>query len=340
MLVFADGSQFGTLGGGCVEAEVKRRALGLIDSGEPGLFTFNLDDDYGWDDGLICGGRMSVLADPIGSAHLDYFEAFHELVSHGDGCIEAIILDATRVPGARPGSRVLFGPSGQVIRWQRLDEVTDQLRDRLPELSRRVRPISSGAVAYLPVLPRSRLVIVGAGHVGQAVAQLAAQADFDIWVIDDRDRYANRDRFPTAERILVGDIGQILPSLDFDERTFCIIVTRGHSHDEEALYHLAGRPTQYLGMIGSKRKIRLIYDDLRAAGIPAEPLDRVHAPIGIDIGSQTVPEIAISIVAELIAVRNLARPRSLQTRTSQHLSDPPPPCDLSGMEATGSERSR
>ena len=308
MLVFADGSQCGTLGGGCVEAEVKQRALRLLDGGDAELLTFNLDDNYGWDDGLICGGRMQVLAEPLrpGDA-TEYFQTFLSLVERGDGCTEAVVVDVGRIPNTVAGSRVLFSSAGQVSDQRRVGELPESIRDQLPNLLERPRPTTRGGVAYLPVLPRCRLVIVGAGHVGQAVAELAVKSDFDIWVIDDRDRYANNGRFPRAERLIVGDIGRVLPDLETDSRTFCIVVTRGHSHDEEALLHLARKPTRYLGMIGSKRKIRLIFDDLIAAGIPQELLDRVHAPLGIDIGSQTVPEIAISIVAELIAVRNLGR---------------------------------
>ena len=99
------------------------------------------------------------------------------------------------------------------------------------------------------------------------MAALATGADFDIWVLDDRQRYANRERFPTAERILVGDIGRTLPELEIDSRTYCLIVTRGHSHDEEALYHLGPTQAGYVGMIGSKRKIKLIYEDLIARGV-------------------------------------------------------------------------
>ncbi|MCC6418608.1 MAG: XdhC family protein, partial [Gemmataceae bacterium] len=109
-------------------------------------------------------------------------------------------------------------------------------------------------------------------------------------------------------RLVVGDIGATLQELareDITPSVYCLIVTRGHTHDEEALYHLARTPAGYVGMIGSKRKIRLIYEDLRARGVPAEALAKVHAPLGFAIGSQTVPEIAVSIVAELIACRNL-----------------------------------
>ena len=127
------------------------------------------------------------------------------------------------------------------------------------------------------------------------------------WVLDDRDRYASPERFPTATRRLVGDIGTVLKELApaLTASTFAVILTRGHSHDEEALYHLAGTACGYVGMIGSKRKVRMIFEDLVAKGVSQEALARVHAPLGYDIGSQTVPEIAVSIVAELIACRNL-----------------------------------
>ena len=174
------------------------------------------------------------------------------------------------------------------------------------------RPAVQQGIAYLPILPRITLVIVGGGHVGAAVGRLAAEADFDVWVLDDRESYASRQRFPAARRLIVGDIGRTLQELaqsSITPSTFGIIVTRGHAHDEEALYHLATSRAGYVGMIGSKRKIKLIYEDLVARGVPPEALERVHAPLGFDIGSQTVPEIAVSIVAELIACRNLGTTR-------------------------------
>jgi xanthine dehydrogenase accessory factor len=120
--------------------------------------------------------------------------------------------------------------------------------------------------------------------------------------------YSSQERFPNAQRRIVGDIATMLKELrerEVTPATYALIVTRGHNHDEEALFHLATSKAGYVGMIGSKRKIRLIFDDLIAKGISAELLAKVHAPLGVDIGSQTVPEIAVSIVAELIAHRNL-----------------------------------
>ena len=162
-------------------------------------------------------------------------------------------------------------------------------------------------IAFLPVLPRCRLLIVGGGHVGKAVAELAAELEFDIWVVDDRAEFTSPERFPRAERRISGPIERVLPDLEITPDTYCLIVTRGHNHDEEALLHLADRGARYVGLIGSRRKIKLIFDDLLAEGVSREALAKVHAPLGIDIGSQTVPEIAVSICAELVAHRNLRR---------------------------------
>ena len=140
---------------------------------------------------------------------------------------------------------------------------------------------------------------------GQAVAELAARADFDVWVVDDRRQYANADRFPSAQRLIIGPIDELLRSIEIDDQTYALIVTRGHGHDQEALFHLAPTVAPYVGLIGSKRKIRMIFDGLRESGIAVSALERVSAPVGLDIGSESVAEIAVSIVAELIARRNL-----------------------------------
>ena len=161
------------------------------------------------------------------------------------------------------------------------------------------------------MLPRCRLIIVGGGHVGQAVGNLAAELDFDVWVVDDRQEYVTEARFPRAQRRIAGPMAEVLRDLEITPSTYCLIVTRGHNHDEEALYHLVDRGARYVGMIGSKRKIKLIFDDLAAEGISPEALDRVYAPVGLDIGSQTVMEIAVSITAELVAPSEFGRcPRS------------------------------
>jgi xanthine dehydrogenase accessory factor len=314
MLVFADGSQAGTLGGGCVEAEVKRRALRLLDGGVRELLTFQLDDNYGWDDGLICGGRMKMLVDPVRPGDdIAYFDTVASLVAKGAGGTEAVILDATKAGGGEPGDRFLFDEQGTLVAARAGEGAAPGVVAHLRSLDGRPRPYVEQGVSYLPFLKRCRLLVVGAGHVGQKVAELAAEVDFDVWVIDDRDEYCNPSRFPAAKRLIVGPVDTALSGLEIDAATYCLVITRGHNHDEEALYHLAETPAAYVGMIGSRRKIKLIFEDLVAEGISREALSRVHAPLGFDIGSQTVPEIAVSIVAELIARRNLGasepRPR-------------------------------
>lgn len=311
MLVFPDGRQVGTLGGGCVEAEVKRQALGTL-GGEGAatskVLTYHLDDNYGWDDGLICGGRMSILAEPLSRRSTQeriypYFKHFEHMVAAGAGCTEAVVISAEVAP---IGSRYLFDNAGRLVDQLGGAGPLAVVRQGLIPLERRPKAWHAHGVAYLPILPRVTLLLVGGGHVGQAVAKLGADVDFDVWVLDDRAAYASRERFPFAQRHLVGDIGQQLKELtpQITPSVYALIVTRGHGHDEEALYHLATSQAGYVGMIGSKRKIKLIYEDLLARGVPQAALEKVHAPLGFDIGSQTVPEIAVSIVAELIACRN------------------------------------
>jgi xanthine dehydrogenase accessory factor len=306
MLVFAEGSQAGTLGGGCVEAEVKRNALATAEHASPQVLAFQLDNDYGWDDGLICGGRMLVLVDPLRpGSNVDYFQEAHRVIGRGAGCLEAIVFDEGKSGLAAPAC-YLFDENNELLA-QRLNSqngVPATISENLPTLTTRPRPSAQSGIAYLPVLPRCRLLIVGGGHIGQAVSNMAADLDFDVWVLDDRDEYVTQDRFPRAKQRLCGPIGQSLRDLQVTPETYAIIVTRGHNHDEEALYHLIDRGARYVGLIGSKRKIKLIFDDLLAEGISSESLSRVYAPLGIDIGSQTVPEIAISILAELISHRN------------------------------------
>ena len=309
MLVFPDGSQVGTLGGGCVEAEVKRKALALLSEGRTEILTFTLDHDYGWDDGLICGGRMKMLVDPCRpGGEAAYYRDYAQLVESGQGCTEVVAIDEA-ASGVAEGTQLLFGRdgafvTGRVLNAGDLAVAQDAVAPQIRPIDARPRPYQAKGFSFLPQLPRCRLIIVGGGHVGQQVGALAAAVDFDVWAIDDRETYCSEERFPLAKQRLCGPFDDVLPNLEIGGDDFCIIVTRGHQHDEQALSHLANQPARYVGMIGSRRKIRMIFEDLVREGIPQEVLDRVHAPLGLDIGSQTVAEIAVSIVAELIAVRN------------------------------------
>ncbi len=154
-----------------------------------------------------------------------------------------------------------------------------------------------------PLEPTPHLYIVGAGHVGWHLGRLAIDAGFRMHVVDDREKFANIERFPGADEVVAEPIPAWLQRADLPPSAFVVVVTRGHTHDLEAMRALAGRDLRYLGLIGSRAKVRRIYDRLQADGMPAERLHRIHAPIGFDIGAVTPAEIAVSIIAEVIAVR-------------------------------------
>lgn len=257
MLVLADGHTRGTLGGGCVEAEVRTRAIAMLQRDESGLLEFSLDHDYGWDDGLICGGVMDIVVQSLDRSRLGPFE--RNLTD-----IRAGVATTIRVPYARAGEQTEYVEA---------------------------------------IEPPPALVIAGAGHVGQALARIAPDLGFVVTVIDDRPDYVSGERFPLASKRIVGDIEAELRGFPIDANTFVVVVTRGHQRDGQALAAVIDSPARYLGLIGSKRKIKAIYDDLHTRGVTFEKLSRVHAPIGFEIGAVSVPEIAVSIAAELVAVR-------------------------------------
>ena len=155
-----------------------------------------------------------------------------------------------------------------------------------------------------PIEPSPELYVIGAGHVGTHLAQLAQEVGFHVHIVDDREKFANRDRFPAATEVLAEDIPAWLARTNLTPHAYVVIVTRGHTNDLEALRALAPRDLRYLGLIGSRAKVARIYDALRADGMPVEHLKKVHAPIGLDIGAVTPQEIAVSILAELIAVKH------------------------------------
>lgn len=155
-----------------------------------------------------------------------------------------------------------------------------------------------------PIEPSPELYVIGAGHVGTHLARLAQEVGFHVHVVDDREKFANRERFPATTEVVTEDIPAWLARANLTPHAFVVIVTRGHTNDLEALRALAPRELRYLGLIGSRAKVARIYDALTADGMAAEHLTRVHAPIGLDIGAVTPQEIAVSILAELIAVKH------------------------------------
>lgn len=250
----------GTLGGGCLEDDARRRARELLARGGGAVLSFDLDHEDG--DGMICGGHMDVL-------------------------VEALRPGEDRDALAAAVQRLRGGADAEL-------SVRGELGGRPVEFRLRLEAPPN-------------LVIAGGGHVGRLVAELAQRLGFLVSVIDDRVRYANPRRFPPPARPVVGPIAETLRRWPIDARTYIVIVTRGHAHDEGALEAVLASPARYVGMIGSRRKVEAIFAALRDRGATDEQLARVAAPIGLDINAVTTEEIALSIVAQLTRVRRAVR---------------------------------
>jgi len=261
-IFFADGRIKGTLGGGCLEAEIQDRARRALLSGQPTAFDLVLDHDFGWDDGLICGGKVSGLILPRAA-------------------------DAAAV-------------------WRQVAQASEPLAWGVkPDFSVALLDERVGAWLYQEkVSPPLALWLAGSGHVAQAVAALALSLDFDVTVFDDRPALANPQYFPTATKFRVGYWEELLEEPLPARPVFGIIVTRGHQHDALVLREWIRRPFQFLGMIGSRRKKRLIFDQFLQDGLATEEqLARVQCPVGLDIQAVSVPEIALSVLAQLVKER-------------------------------------
>ncbi|MCH8015149.1 MAG: XdhC family protein [Acidobacteriota bacterium] len=161
-----------------------------------------------------------------------------------------------------------------------------------------------------PILPDPSLLLMGGGHLAQAIAEAAQRVSFKVSVVDDRASFANRERFPGVEETIVASFEESLDSIDVTENTFILIVTRGHGYDQVVLEKAIQSPARYVGLVGSRRKIRIILKNLLDKGIPPKTFSNLYAPIGLEIGSETPQEIAVSVIAELISLRKGVHQRS------------------------------
>lgn len=219
LLVREDGSLVGTIGGGCVEAEVWNAAREVIETSKPRHMSFSLGQDAAYDNGLICGGQLDVFVE----------------------CIN----------------------------------------------------------------PQPAAIIFGGGHISKSLAKVLDLAGFRVSVADNRETYANRERFPEADAVYSDEYEDLYPKLTVNESTYIVIVTRGHRDDMRILRWAVTTPSKYISMIGSKRKVIAVVHELEKEGLPREAFERVFAPMGLEIGAESPEEIAISVGAEMIAMRRL-----------------------------------
>lgn len=325
LLIRQDGTGAGTLGGGCVEGNVWYMAKTLLQSGQGALTTtYSLTEDIEARDGLLCGGSMQVLIDPIRDPS-SFLPLLREILDAYEGERAVALCTLTKAdddPRLRPGSKLLIREDGSysgALGDAPLDEeVRKRAADLLAQGTGAWFSISGGIEVLVETFASPPvLILMGAGHVNRAVAPLAKKVGFRVWVIDDRSEFASPDHFPEADGILAKDFLQGFAELKVNRNTYVVVGTRGHRDDDRALEAAARSPAGYLGMIGSRRKVLLIFQELMKRGIPRERIEAIHAPIGLDLHARTPVEIGVSIVAELMKFRFGGTGKSLKLGARQ-----------------------
>lgn len=306
-----DGSVVGTIGGGQLEYQAQQKALEVFKSEKSSMFHMKLTGKDVEDTNMICGGIVDIFLEPFfpkNPASLEVLEAIHRLLQTGRKGILLTWISEGLGAGYKK-SRAVIEKGGKIAgdlsdilhgNQMDIDKLTDTISPLLIELK---DGEGKKLVFFEPIIPDAVLYLFGAGHVSTYVAPLAHLVGFKVCVIDDRDEFANQKRFPMAEEIMVCSFAEAFERLTLHASSYVTIITRGHLYDRDVLRSALREETAYIGMIGSRRKRDKIYESLINEGFPKEAIEKVHSPIGLDIGAETPEEIAISIVAELVKVR-------------------------------------
>jgi len=309
-----DGLFKGTVGGGILEGKVQETARRIFRSKDPELHLFSLDSNISDSEGALCGGKISVLTDPYLSKHLPVFRAIRK---SAEARIPGILITAvTKAENDTLSvsrywiTETLIKSIPDEIKPFIETEITSLFRDSGSDDFREIKLPENGekqsGIVYLEhLIPPPRLIIAGAGHISKALTQVAGMLDFDITVIDDRREFANSGNVPFANHIIADDIGKTVARIDKGRDTYIVIVTRGHKDDRNALKACIDSDAAYIGMIGSKNKVAIMRREFIEKGWATQvQWDRIFAPVGIDINSITVEEIAVSIAAQLVQIKN------------------------------------
>ena len=294
MFVGEDKKIYGTVGGGRLENDAFEEALRLMESGTTKVLHIRMNATEVAQDGMLCGGNVDILLEPVEAKYRELYDAISLYLEKRK---KAVVI--TRFKDNRL-SKTLVGYDNTVIGEPLSEEestsVVNFMNERNPNMINETTVIE-------PLYKYSPLYIFGGGHVSQYLSIVAKLVDFYTVVIDDRPEFANKERFPDADEILVMDFESVFDRLSFTGNEYVVIVTRGHQYDASVLQEVLRHDFKYVGMIGSKRKVKIILENLRQMGFREELINKVHAPIGLDINAETPQEIAISIVAELIKER-------------------------------------
>jgi xanthine dehydrogenase accessory factor len=311
-LIVGDGATVGSIGGGCVEAEVWQEAQKVIEKGERRVLHFDLTSEQLAEGGLICGGNVDIFLEPLQEEFFTIYQEAARIRQKGGAAILATLISVDGAFTKEEGSKVLMKISGEKVGFllggvelenKILREGEILLKEKKPKVIVLNSENRKVEVLLEPIFSEPTVYIFGGGHVSEQLSPLAKKVHFKVVVIDDREMFANRTRFPEADEVIVSEFEECFNQLLIDDTSYVVIVTRGHLYDGFVLKQAVKTKARYIGMIGSKKKIRTLYQNLMEEGIAKDTLARVYAPIGIDINSETPEEIAVSIVAELIKVR-------------------------------------
>jgi xanthine dehydrogenase accessory factor len=303
----------GTVGGGAVELSVSHKSALAIQNGKSAYLRFNLENNISDHQAAICGGGMNVLLDASPEKHLSTFLAWEKSYRKRISGVLLTIIKKDKVENLQIDRRWITKENFQEMTLSINPEIAKQVNDMLNQTIRgdcRVIPLENDTeenehFAFIEtIVPQPRLLIAGAGHVGRALSHLAKLLDFEVIVWDERSDYANKENLPDADKIINGPIYDNLGSISVDKNTFIVIVTQGHKNDTEVLKTFIGSGAGYIGMIGSRNKISQVRDKFFSQGwATPEQWSKIHTPIGLQIHSKTVQEIALSIAAQLVLIR-------------------------------------
>lgn len=316
----------GTIGGGIVEGKIQKAAEKAIQSRKSNHFEFNLGNDISDKEAAICGGQIRILVDAeVGNSISVFEQIIQSMAEKTPGVLVTMLTggNETLVSVNRywlSGGGTISIPHEYI---ERIKPVADDLliKGLRSEYTRMEFSIPGEETTTLfllePIFPPEQLVIAGAGHIGRALTHLGNLLDFEVTVIDDRPEYANYENIKEASHIIVKDIGEAMQEISKSNDTYVVIVTRGHKDDAAALKPCIGSDLAYTGMIGSRKKINAMRSDFLMKGWATDTQwGKIHAPVGLDIKSQTVEEIAMSIAAQLVLVRNSKKHEKLRNPES------------------------
>lgn len=312
-LIGKQGVIAGTVGGGVVELKTEKLGMEAIGNKKTGYYRFDLNHDITDEDDAICGGGMHIFLDAKPEKHVAAFQSLKDAVfSRIPGVLVtlcSIISDEDCTIERHWLTKENFLSNGSDIPENILTTAINMLKypgsDTFMEIALESNPGEERQVFLEAIVPMPRLIIAGAGHVGKALSHLGRLLDFEVTVWDDRPELANKKQLPDAHRILTDKLDESLGNMKVDRDTFIVIATRGHKNDADVLHQFIDSGAGYIGMMGSRKKVAQLRNSFMEKGwATSEQWEKVHAPVGLEIHSKTVQEIALSIAAQLIQIRN------------------------------------